>query len=1037
MRDSSLTDNAAGGSRPGAALSNDGAGFVTVERTTFSKNRSKIDGGAIFNGSGVVNVTASTFTENAAENGGAIYASVKTGVVTVSDSTFTFNVAMARGGAVANSGTGSLTVTGSTFSKNDADSWGGALVNDDKGSVAISSSTFSENTGLNGGAFANEGDGLVTVENTTFTKNAAFVTSVLASGEGGAMHSNSVGEVIIVGGAFTDNRARSGGGFSNEGGGRVSITGTRFSTNTADEIGGGILIQSGDIRMRDIDVLRNVSSSIVEGGGGIAYAGDKLVSVGESAAIESSRILDNKAASSGGGIDSRGDGPLDITTTTIAGNTALMGGGVHHVGDAPLDVTRSTLSGNFAEGGGGLFTDGDGETTVENTTVSGNRAGQHGGGLLVSSRLVIRNSTVASNNAASGGGINNGGGDFVGDGTVFLANTIVANSPTGGNCMGTMTSRGGNVDSVDTCQFRELSDQPGTDPLLGPLAENGGPTRTHALLVGSPAQDRADCTLVDPCPAVDQRDVGRPLFAGFDAGAHESELPPAGGGDPQPCAGRSERPVLADYDSWVSEGTPASNFGGDSILKVKSLPDGNQQALVHFTLPRIPPGCILFGATLRLHSSSATDGRVLEALRLDEEWSETDVSWANQPETSGEAATAPSGIGLREWDVLAQAREMYELGDHGFLIRDAVEDETGEQSLHASEKGDDLPPELVLVFDHPDAPPPGNECSTTPQSLLADSDSWVSQGSPANNFGTDSTLKVKSQLGYNARALVRFPLPTLPGPCTSIASATLRLEASSAKEERTIEAVRVGSDWSENGVTWSNQPATAGEAVAIPSFDGPLEWNVTGQVLDMYTGTNNGFLIRDAEEDGVGDEQTLNGRLKLNDFPPELVLVYDDSTPETAVLGPSSPTVEPDATFTFSSDRGDATFECSLDGAAFAACMSPHSVTGLAEGAHRLDVRAKRPVRAVDPTPATHTWAIAIPPRTTLDRSRLSEHERGRLAELLRGRPPCDLRVLAGRGALGDLHVADRARGAYRRLARAPGPRHGSAREHRARPGRP
>ena len=304
-------------------------------------------------------------------------------------------------------------------------------------------------------------------------------------------------------------------------------------TNTADENGGGILIQSGDIRMRDIDVLRNVRGLDRRGRrrhrvrGGQARQ-RRRVGGDHELAHPRQHARRTTAAASTAAATGRSTSPRRRSPGTprswAAGSTTSA---------TPRSMSRAArFGGNFAEGGGGLFTDGDGETTVENTTVSGNRAGQFGGGLLVSSRLVIRNSTVASNNAASGGGINNGGGDLVGDGTVFLANTIVANSPTGGNCMGTMTSRGGNVDSGDSCLFRELSDQPGTDPLLGPLAENGGPTRTHALLAGSPAQDRADCTVVDPCPAVDQRDVARPLFAGFDAGAYESELPPAGGGGP-------------------------------------------------------------------------------------------------------------------------------------------------------------------------------------------------------------------------------------------------------------------------------------------------------------------------------------------------------------------------------------------------------------------------------------------------------------------------------------------------------------------------
>jgi large repetitive protein len=322
VTDSLISGNHSGGGRPGA-ISNDGAGSVVVEGTTFSKNTATANGGAIFNGSGQATVTDSTFTENAAADGGAIYSSAdKGGFVAVHNSTFVLNSATGNGGAIIGSGSGTLDVLDSTFSKNNADDWGGAVMNSNQGSATIQRSSLSENSGLNGGGFANEGSGLVTVESSTFTKNRAFATAVLASGEGGGMHSNSGGEVVVSGGSFTDNTAHSGGGLSNEGGGTVSITGTRFATNRADDVGGGILIESGAVRMFNIDVVGNVADSAVEGGGGISYAGDKVVATEETASLEQSRIRDNKAKGPGGGIDSRGDGPLSITTTSITGNIA-------------------------------------------------------------------------------------------------------------------------------------------------------------------------------------------------------------------------------------------------------------------------------------------------------------------------------------------------------------------------------------------------------------------------------------------------------------------------------------------------------------------------------------------------------------------------------------------------------------------------------------------------------------------------------------------------------------------------------------------
>ena len=104
----------------------------------------------------------------------------------------------------------------------------------------------------------------------------------------------------------------------------------------------------------------------------------------------------------------------------------------------------------------------------------------------------------------------------------------------------------------------------------------------------------------------------------------------------------------ADFDSWVSQSAPSANFGSDATLKVESKPGANDRALVHFALPPVPPGCKLVGATLRLYSSSATDGRTLEALRVASAWSELGVTWANQPATrrAGGDALSPA-LGLR------------------------------------------------------------------------------------------------------------------------------------------------------------------------------------------------------------------------------------------------------------------------------------------------------------------------------------------------------------------------------------------------------
>jgi hypothetical protein len=125
----------------------------------------------------------------------------------------------------------------------------------------------------------------------------------------------------------------------------------------------------------------------------------------------------------------------------------------------------------------------------------------------------------------TGGGSTNLGGGLFNSATLTLTATIVANQLAGADCFnsGTITSNGFNLDSDNTCNLTGTGDKPGvSNPLLGPLANNGGPTQTHALLTGSPAIDMvlSGC----PPPATDQRGVGRPQGTFCDIGAYELQV---------------------------------------------------------------------------------------------------------------------------------------------------------------------------------------------------------------------------------------------------------------------------------------------------------------------------------------------------------------------------------------------------------------------------------------------------------------------------------------------------------------------------------
>ncbi len=221
-----------------------------------------------------------------------------------------------------------------------------------------------------------------------------------------------------------------------------------------------------------------------------------------------------------------GDGStLNLINSTVKENIAQAsnGGGIYAFFNTLVVLDRSTISGNSANVGGGLRTLGDVE--ILNSTISGNSAyGWHGGALFHTNGAVdILNSTIA----------NNRGPDwapsalFIGSfdtaiPSLKLSNTIISGNQwyacdhwTGSVIV---TSGGHNLVQDDTCNPDYATDLILGNAGLGPLADNGGPTWTHALLPESPALDAADDLI---CPATDQRGVARPQGAQCDIGAFE------------------------------------------------------------------------------------------------------------------------------------------------------------------------------------------------------------------------------------------------------------------------------------------------------------------------------------------------------------------------------------------------------------------------------------------------------------------------------------------------------------------------------------
>jgi hypothetical protein len=141
-------------------------------------------------------------------------------------------------------------------------------------------------------------------------------------------------------------------------------------------------------------------------------------------------------------------------------------------------------------------------------------------------------------------------------------------------------------------------------------------------------------------------------------------------------------------------------------------------------------------------------------------------------------------------------------------------------------------------------------CTST-TTVTADADSAIREQQPDNNFGASATLEVRSQNnGRNRRSLVHFALPALPPGCT-VASATLRLFTVTVDAGDLYQAYAAGGAWTENAVTWNTQPATAGAPATAVTAAGWVSWTVTAQVLGMYSGSNDGFLVKDQNEGGT------------------------------------------------------------------------------------------------------------------------------------------------------------------------------------------
>jgi CSLREA domain-containing protein len=305
-----------------------------------------------------------------------------------------------------------------------------------------------------------------------------------------------VGRTVIDGGGI-DRVFETGAGVE---AGLVDLSVTHGDSTAAGsqeiDLGGGILNKSG-ITLERVELVDNKA----DGGGGMFSIPGTMPTIRDS-------LITGNSAFEGGGL--RIDHGATIVNTTITGNRLLKPGAV---GDKPVGLVTALVD-EISGYGGGIDHRGGALLELVNSTITGNHALKGGGGLgagqgyaplsgqLPLGKVTLRNTIIFGNTSESGP-------------QECRTNQVL------------FTSLGHNIAGDTGCFLTAAGDRPGTDPLLGPLADNGGPARTLALTPGSPAIDAGAAT---GCPATDARGIARPQGLACDIGAFEV-VPTA----PKPC----------------------------------------------------------------------------------------------------------------------------------------------------------------------------------------------------------------------------------------------------------------------------------------------------------------------------------------------------------------------------------------------------------------------------------------------------------------------------------------------------------------------
>ncbi|MEO7198405.1 MAG: choice-of-anchor Q domain-containing protein [Solirubrobacterales bacterium] len=335
--------------------------------------------------------------------------------------------------------------------------------------------------------------GSTLIEDSTISDNEAGAAGVNARG-GGIDHGFGAGTLVItssvISGNRVDGKAVKGGGIAADS--PLEVTDSVIASNTAKSDAATFAVATGSAIDAEsggrVSIIRTTIADNLVDSANAGFSDATLFLVGEVSVLDSSLV------------DNQENDPSIVSRLMVA------------TGSGPLSVRGSTFSGNH----GGLITAVD--STIENSTLDGSLG--YAFQTSTGSSSTVRASTISDN--GSGGLI---ASDFAAASEIVVSGSILSGNTTNCNTVGasTITSGGGNVEGANDCGFAAANDLANTDPLIGPLANNGGLTQTRAIPANSPAVDNfaAGC----PPPATDQRGRSRPQGGACDSGAYEFDTP--------------------------------------------------------------------------------------------------------------------------------------------------------------------------------------------------------------------------------------------------------------------------------------------------------------------------------------------------------------------------------------------------------------------------------------------------------------------------------------------------------------------------------